>query len=180
MKARTPLGRLTQSEPTPQTGDSHCTTIDGKPHATGKAETLLKRVARPENEVQVANDDSTAWMERFHEQCGENHHQSLQIDKAASSLGSRLIHLNLRAQIQSLEPKYNSLGSDLRGSECIVSILKELQKQREGRLISTISILQRRINRQVRHERKHIPNTLWQFIMLRLANQLRPRQRGGK
>ena len=79
-----------------QTGDCHCKIICGKSHATRKAETLLKRVARLENDVQAANDDSTAWMERFHEQCSKNHRQSLQIERAATSSGSKLTGSDFR------------------------------------------------------------------------------------
>ena len=127
---------------------------------TQREETLLKRVARLENDVQAANDDSTAWMERYHEQCSKNHSQSLQIERAATSLGSRLTYLDLKAQIQSLEIKCNSLGSDLRDSERSYSMLKDYQKQKQGRLVATISTLQGRITRQVRHGRKRVPNTV--------------------
>ena len=124
-----------------------------------REESLLKRIARLENDVQAANDDSTAWMERYHEQCSKNRSQSLQIEKAATS-GSKLTYLDLRAQIKSLEIKCNSLGSDLRDSERSVSMLNDYHNEKQRRLISTISTLQGRVTRQVRHGRKHVPNTV--------------------
>ena len=73
--------------------------------------------------------DSTTWTERYHEQCSKIHDQSLQIERAATSLGSKLTYLDLRAQIQSLGIKCNSLGTDLRDSERSVSMHSVLSVQ---------------------------------------------------
>ena len=125
-----------------------------------REETLHKRIAKLENDVQAANDDSTAWMEVYHEQCSKNASLSREIHKASTSLGSQLTYLDLRAQISSLEIKCKSLGSDLRDSERSVAMLKIHQKQKQSTLISKISTLQGKISRQVRHGRKKVPNTV--------------------
>ena len=122
-----------------------------------REENLHKRVAKLENDVQAANDDSTAWMERYHEQCIKNRNQSRQIEKAATSLGSQLTYLDLRAQIKSLKIKCNSLSADLRDSERNVSIANQCQKQMQVRLSLKISTLERRERELRRHGRQNVP-----------------------
>ena len=61
-------------------------------------DTLLKRVAKLENDVRAANDDSTAWMEKYHEQGAKYRTQSLKNERIATSLGSRLTYHDLRDQ----------------------------------------------------------------------------------
>ena len=122
-----------------------------------REEILLKRVAGLKKDVQAANDESTKWMERFHEQCDRNRRE---IQKASTSMGSQLTYLDLRAQVQSYEIKCKSLIADLRTAEGSVEMHKASQKQKQSKLTSTISVLQGRITRQVRHGRKHIPNTV--------------------
>ena len=122
-----------------------------------REETLLKRVAELEHDVQAANDDSTKWYERFYEQCDKNRRE---IQKASTSLGTQLTFLDLRAQLQSSENKCNSLTADLRALEGSFELQKNCQRQKQRTLTSTISILQGRITRQVRHGRKHVPKTV--------------------
>lgn len=68
---------------------------------------LRQKIAKLEEDVQAANDDSTAWMERYHEQEAKARRQSHEIERASTTIGSRLTHLDLKAQVQSLEIKCN-------------------------------------------------------------------------
>ena len=67
-------------------------------HRIQREETLLKRVVKSESDVHAANDDSTAWMEQYHEQCAKNHTQSLKIERTERSLGSKVTYIDLREQ----------------------------------------------------------------------------------
>ena len=125
-----------------------------------REETLLKRVAKLENDVQAANDDSTAWMERYHEQCAKNHTQSLKIERTATSLGSRLTYHDLRAQVESSEIKRKSLVAELRDLEHHLLLNKQCANQKQVRMTSKISNLERKGREMLRQGRKHVPNTV--------------------
>ena len=125
-----------------------------------REETLLKRVARLEKDVQAANDDSTAWMEKYHDQCIENRALSLKIERTANSLGSRLTYRDLRAQVESSESKRKSLVAELRDLERHLSFNKQRANQKQVRMASKISNLERKGREMLRQGRKRVPNTV--------------------
>ena len=127
---------------------------------TSLEETLRKKIAELENDVQAANDDSTAWMELYHEQEAKSRSQSRAIETASTSLGSRLTYLDLKAQVKSLEIKCNWQGAQLRDSDSSITMMKKCEKQRQGKDRLVISNLQGRVRDLLRHERQHVPTPL--------------------
>ena len=128
--------------------------------ATLLEENLLKKIAELEDDVQAANDDSTAWMELYHEQCIKNRSQSHEIERASTSLGSRLTYLDLKAQVQSFEIKCNWLRAQLRDSDRIITMKTKCEKQRQGKDRLIISNLQGRVRELLHHGRQHVPTTV--------------------
>ena len=125
-----------------------------------REETLLKRVARLEKDVKAANDDSTAWMEKYHDQCIENRALSLKIERTANSLGSRLAYHDLKAQVESSESKRKSLVAELRDLERHLSISKQRANQKQVRMSSKISNLERKGREMLSQGRERVPNTV--------------------
>ena len=125
-----------------------------------REESLLRQIAELEDDVQAANDDSTAWMELYHEQCIKNRTQSHEIERSSTSLGSRLTYLDLKAQAQSLEIKCNWLSTQLRDSDRIITMKTKCDKQRQGKDRLIISNLQGRVRELLRHGRQHGPTVL--------------------
>ncbi|KAK0515192.1 hypothetical protein JMJ35_002571 [Cladonia borealis] len=124
---------------------------------TSLEETLRKKIAELEDDVQAANDDSTAWMELYHEQEAKTRSQSHQIERASTTLGSRLTYLDLKAQVQGLEIKCNSLRAELRDSDHLIEMKTTCEKQRQGKDRLVISKLQGRVRELLRHECQHVP-----------------------
>ena len=127
---------------------------------TSLEETLRKKIAELEDDVQAANDDSTAWMELYHEQEAKTRSQSHQIERASTTLGSRLTYLDLKAQVKGLEIKCNSLRAELRESDHLIEMKTKREKQRQGKDRLVISKLQGRVRELLRHGGQHVPTTL--------------------
>ena len=127
---------------------------------TSLGETLRKKIAELEDDVQAANDDSTAWMELYHEQEAKTRSQSHQIERASTTLGSRLTYLDLKAQVQGLEIKCNSLRAELRDSDHLIEMKTKREMQRQGKDRLVISKLQGRVRELLRHGGQHVPTTL--------------------
>ena len=128
--------------------------------ATSLEESLRKKIAELEDDVQAANDDSTAWMELYHEQSIKFRSQSHEIERASTSLSSRLTYLDLKAQVQSFEIKCNWLRAQLRDSDRIIIMKTKCERQRQGKDRLTISNLQGRVRELLRHGRQYVPTTL--------------------
>lgn len=128
--------------------------------ATPREESLLQKIAEMKNDVQAANDDSTAWMELYHEQCIRNRSQSHDIERSSPCLSSRLTYLDLKAQAQSFETKCNWLSAQLRDLDHIIMMKTKCEKQRRGKDQLIISSLQGRVRELLRHGRQHVPTPL--------------------
>ncbi len=128
--------------------------------ATAREESLLRKIAELNDDVQAANDDSTSWMELYHEQCIKDRSQSHEIERESTSLSSRLTKLDLKAQLQSFEIQCNWLRTQLRDSDRIIMMLKKCEKQRQGNDRLIISNLQGRVRELLRHGRQHVPTML--------------------
>ena len=122
--------------------------------------TLRKKIAELEEDVQVANDDSTAWMERYYEQEAKTRRQSHEIERTSTTLGSRLTYLDLNAQVQSLKIKCNDLRTELRDSDHDIAMKKKCEKQRQGKDRLMISNLQKRVRELLRLGSQHVPTKL--------------------
>ena len=127
---------------------------------TPREESLLLKIAELKDDVQAANDDSTSWMELYHEQCIKTRSQSHRSERASTSLSSRLTDLDLKAQVQSFEIKCNWLRAQLRESDRIIMMKTKCEKQRQGKDRLIISDLEGRVRELLRHGRHHVPTTL--------------------
>ena len=126
---------------------------------TPREESLLKKIAELEIDAQASNDSLTAWIELYHEQEAKTRSQSHAIEIASTSY-SRLTHLDLKAQIQSLELKCKGLRADLRDSDHLNEMKIKREKQRQGRDRLVISKLQGSVRELHRHGGQRVPTTL--------------------
>ena len=140
-------------------GNTPAEKLDDTEHKS-REESLLRKIAELEDDVQAANDDSTAWMELYHEQCIKSRRQGHEIERSSTSLSSRLTYLDLKAQAQSLEIKCNWLSTQLRDSDRIIMMKTKCDKQRQGKDRLIISNLQGRVRELLRHGRQHGPTVL--------------------
>ena len=137
-------------------GDTPAEKLDNTEHKS-RDESLLRKIAELEDDVQAANDDSTAWMELYHEQCIKSRRQGHEIERSSTSLSSRLTYLDLKAQAQSLEIKCNWLSTQLRDSDRIIMMKTKCDKQRQGKDRLIISNLQGRVRELLRQGSQHVP-----------------------
>ena len=128
--------------------------------ATPREESLLQKIAELKDDVQAANDDSTAWMELYHEQCIKNRSQSHSIERSSTCISSRLTYLDLKAQVQSSEIQCNWLRAQLHESDRIIMMKSKCEKQRQGKDRLIISNLQGRVRELLRHGRQDVLTTV--------------------